>query len=416
MSHYKVLQMEMTNRGIIASLKLSLDGTKSLVVSGPTGSGKTTAVSTLWDALELNPRVQKGTKAETLRVLLGDGEGNALDIRRVNKDNGKSEITITDDRKKSVSSKAVKDLLNTVSKNPLALMEKTGKERFNHLLKCSCIDVAGYDELCKKRDSLAEERKSSHQMLAYLTQKKGDSPEKTEPVDVTELMGQLDKVNQTNDTIKEARTNFSRVCERNAAITQQIADLQAELNGNLEWLHGTEKWLESNPLIDTSDIQLAINEASATNEKANAYKAWEEKYDEWKKENMKWIGLEESVKSTDAEIKTLLDKIEFPLEGLSVQDSTILYHGIPYDSLGTSKQILISAVLTAQAMVKEKDAILAMRIDRGESMDLATQNLVIDICSALGVQLFISVVDRTAEGNFSIDIVEGKEVEYVEVL
>jgi hypothetical protein len=403
----RVINLKCSNRGAIEALEMPLNG-KSVVVSGKTGTGKTTAISLLWDLIVKNPKIKKGKNKEEIEAYLEDEKGYRLICKRVNTENN-SKITIIDEQGEKVSADYAKTLLSEISSNPLSLFEKTGKERFDFLLKCSTVDISEYQRLKQDRIIIAEERLSQKRLVDTLEKRKGSAPlEKIEEVDVSIIQKELQGAYSHNQQIEKSKITKSLKEERNSQIQTEIERLQKELEENLIFIARADEWLEDNQEINTNELEEKLSNASTINEKASQYKDWQEREKEYTKENKIWCNLDDSVKSIDKEIKKLIDSMEFPIHGLSVEDEVIYYNGVDYDSLGTSDQILISASLTAQSIINSKKQIHAIRIDRGESMDKDTQQKVIDVCSEIGVQVFISVVDRSNnDDGFQIDIIEG---------
>jgi len=403
----RVINLKCSNRGAIEALEMPLNG-KSVVVSGKTGTGKTTAISLLWDLIVKNPKIKKGKNKEEIEAYLEDEKGYRLICKRVNTENN-SKITIIDEQGEKVSADYAKTLLSEISSNPLSLFEKTGKERFDFLLKCSTVDISEYQRLKQDRIIIAEERLSQKRLVDTLEKRKGSAPlEKIEEVDVSIIQKELQGAYSHNQQIEKSKITKSLKEERNSQIQTEIERLQKELEENLIFIARADEWLEDNQEINTNELEEKLSNASTINEKASQYKDWQEREKEYTKENKIWCNLDDSVKSIDKEIKKLIDSMEFTIHGLSVEDEVIYYNGVDYDSLGTSDQILISASLTAQSIINSKKQIHAIRIDRGESMDKDTQQKVIDVCSEIGVQVFISVVDRSNnDDGFQIDIIEG---------
>jgi hypothetical protein len=403
----RVINLKCSNRGAIEALEMPLNG-KSVVVSGKTGTGKTTAISLLWDLIVKNPKIKKGKNKEEIEAYLEDEKGYRLICKRVNTENN-SKITIIDEQGEKVSADYAKTLLSEISSNPLSLFEKTGKERFDFLLKCSTVDISEYQRLKQDRIIIAEERLSQKRLVDTLEKRKGSAPlEKIEEVDVSIIQKELQGAYSHNQQIEKSKITKSLKEERNSQIQTEIERLQKELEENLIFIARADEWLEDNQEINTNELEEKLSNASTINEKASQYKDWQEREKEYTKENKIWCNLDDSVKSIDKEIKKLIDSMEFSIHGLSVEDEVIYYNGVDYDSLGTSDQILISASLTAQSIINSKKQIHAIRIDRGESMDKDTQQKVIDVCSEIGVQVFISVVDRSNnDDGFQIDIIEG---------
>lgn len=422
----RVINLMCKNHGAIEALEVPVQG-GSYIASGKTGTGKTTAISILWDLIEKNPKIRKGEKTEELEAYIETPQGGFLVCKRINVENGSSKITIIDEAGESKPAAYAKSLLSEISKNPLALFEKTGNERFDFLLKCSTIDQSEYQALKISRQLMQSERLQQRQLAESLRLKLGVTPVKVEPIDFSQKQQELQNTYLFNsqvdksisalyflkkdivvfdDSIKQIELKIENlkkeITEKEKLLKEEIEKKQSV---NLRIVNA-EIWLSENPKKSTEKAEAELSQAVKTNEAVQVYENWIEKRKSYEIENKKWIYLDEKVKTIDDDIKNLLSKMEFPIDGLTVENNSIMYNGVDYDALGTSDQILISAALTAQSIVNCKEVIHAIRIDRGESMDEETQQKVIDICSKIGVQVFISVVDRSSKNEtLIIDII-----------
>jgi hypothetical protein len=344
-----------------------------------------------------------------------------LRCKRVNTARG-SKLVVIDESGEVLPPATVKKMLSDISKNPLSLFEKTGNERFEYLLKCSSVNMADYNKLKIDRKMKAEDRIDQKRTVEIIRNRVGERPEEFEKVDVSEKQTELSDAQAQNRKREDAKGAMKELLSftdvnRNSIIlfNEQIEKAKnsiIELEKNI-LLRGKrivkgEKWLDDTFDIDTESLQAEILNATETNTKAQNFVDWTLKNEEYSIENNKWCDLDDEVKLLDKNIKSMINDIDFPLEGVTVEDEKILYNGIDYDMLGTSEQILVSAALTAQQVVSQKNSIHAIRIDRGESMDEETQKKVMKVCNDIGVQVLISVVDRTSkDANFKVEIVEG---------
>ena len=416
----KVINVSCKDHGIIEAVEMDLKG-KNLVVSGKTGAGKTTAISILWDMIIKRVNIKSGSKKEVLEAYLENDNGECLRCKRVNTAKG-SKLVVIDESGEVLPSATVKKMLSDISKNPLSLFEKTGNERFEYLLKCSSVNTSDYNKLKIDRKMKAEDRIDQKRTVDIIKGRIGERPEECEKVDVSErqtelsdaqaqnrkrevsriaIVDLLSSTDKDNDSLKELGEQIEDAKNSMVEISKSIALREKRISES-------EKWLDDTFDIDTELLQSEILSATDSNAKHRNFVDWTLKNEEYSIENNKWCNLDDDVKALDKDIKSMINNIDFPLDGVTVEDEKVLYNGVDYDMLGTSEQILVSASLTAQQIVSQKNSIHAIRIDRGESMDEETQAKVMKVCNDIGVQVFISVVDRTSkDANFKVEIVEG---------
>ena len=415
----KVISLSCKNHGAIEAMELELNN-GNYVVSGKSGTGKTTAISLLWDLIVLNSNIKEGQRKEVLEAYLEDGKGGSLTCKRENTKSG-SKISICDEEGEVVPPVVARKLLSDISKNPLALFEKTGNERFDYLLKCSNVDFKEYVEKKKKRKEFVDNRLAQKHIADNVKSKLGEEPEKVEHIDIVVKQESLKKAHKHNydfNNSTSAKETFlsgveslenkkTSLIERIEEIKKDIEGIDVSIKDGKESIKRADDWLNDNPEIETEALQEEINTAVATNEKYTKHEEWKKRNTDLMLEESRYEEAQEDVKDVDSEIKSMLDGLSFALDGVTAEGDKIMYKGFEYDKLGTSDQILISAALTAQQIVTQKNSIHAIRIDRGESMDPETEKEVIKTCNKIGVQVFISLVDRSSKDEkFNVEIIE----------
>lgn len=413
MKGYKVTKLVCENHGIFNSQNLEIDG-KNMIVEGKTGKGKTTLISLLSKIINKDPNIKMGASKETLQAFLKNDEGETLILKRVNTPKTSTPTFIDSSTGEKLSHKDVEGLMSDLNQDPLGLLRKTGQERFEFLLKCSNVDTKKLNGLKSERELRASDRKESKRLSEWLLDSRGEEPEKVDRIDISSQNQVIQDAFNHNQKIKNAISEKEKIVDSISYSLNKIEDLkkalkyeEIALKDNKERLEKADEWLLKNFEIDVEAMQEEVSNASAQNQKAAAYEKWVEKNNEYIKENNNWCNLNEEVKKLDSDIKSLTDEIEFPLEGVSINGSDIYYNDIKYDSLGTSDQILISSTLVAKYIVSQRKAINLMVIDRAESMDIETQAKVIEECNKIGVQLFLSIVDRKTDcESFTIDYLE----------
>jgi uncharacterized coiled-coil protein SlyX len=406
-----VIELSIRNRGIITAREIDVNG-NNLVVSGATGTGKTTIITLLWDILKNHPKIRMGTGGEEMTAIVESKYG-LIRFSRVNTP-GKSKITVIDEMGEILGDKERKKLLSVLSANPLSLFEKTGKDRVEFLLRCSSIDMKEFTRIKSEREKCADERTISGQLVKNLSDKVGTAPEEAKYVDTALHQQNLKSTNEYNWEVKRNEIELKNCNSTIEVLNNSICELEKKIAEKRKSLQRVEdkvvditEWLDDNPKKPTDYLEETLNKATENNEKARIYNAWLERYNNWFDENKRWCGLTDLVKEHDKNIKSMLEEADFGHPKINVRGETIYYGDFEFDSLGTSDQILCSSILAAKQIIRDKNAVKILRIDRGESMDLKTQKKVIEECNKIGVQVFISVVDRySEEKDCAIDIIE----------
>lgn len=90
--------------------------------------------------------------------------------------------------------------------------------------------------------------------------------------------------------------------------------------------------------------------------------------------------------------KLLLEEADLPVQGLSIDEDTILIDNVPLHQLGTSRQIRLG-VLIAHALNPRSAFVL---VDGAESMGSKDRKALADTAAELGLQLIMTIVDPEA--------------------
>jgi len=103
--------------------------------------------------------------------------------------------------------------------------------------------------------------------------------------------------------------------------------------------------------------------------------------------------------------KLLLSEAKLPVDGLSIDDETILINDVPLHQLGTSRQIRLG-VLIAHALNPRSAFVL---VDGAESMGSADRKALADTAGELGLQLIMTIVDPEAVPSAGVTVMRDGE-------
>lgn len=232
---------------------------------------------------------------------------------------------------------------------------------------------------------------------------------KFKAIDTTSVMDSLNKANETNQNIERIKNGITERKNKISDKEKQIEKLNEEinkLNSEKETLSkevtDAEKWLSKNNLIDTSILQKQLSEAGEINKKAldaeNLLKEREKllKYEEESGE------LTAKIESSKEAINTAIREMESPIEGLSFDDETLIYNGVPVhpDSLCTSEIMELGIKLK---MVENPDLGILF-IQRGESLGTERLKEIKSLADSNGWQIIMEQVERGSK--FHIEIMK----------
>lgn len=247
--------------------------------------------------------------------------------------------------------------------------------------------AALYEEQIERRDSLARRVAESAAELPDAAKVQA-AREKYGPVIRTierEIEEKEAQLRTLRENLDKARNNLQKVEE---------AERKIERHTHLvEDLAEVEKGLERYAEADFASLGKAEAEAHA---RAQA-RELQDRHDEAAAvvaEASRTAGLYQDLVELfrDGIPKILLSEAQLPVQGLSVDDETILIDGVPLHQLGTSRQMRLG-VLIAHALNPRSGFVL---VDGAESMGSNDRKALAETAAELGLQLIMTIVDPEA--------------------
>lgn len=434
---YHILLIEVVNNRSIKVFRAKVNG-GHLEVAGPTGTGKTTAISALWEIIAPGQdRIRHGEDSSDVKIRLSDGK-RKITAKRHYTPSG-STVTITDDEGESISAKDFKEMISVLSSNPHKIESMKNSDKIKLLLQSAGITPEQYEALDaaidKTKDSLSEA------IMIHKQTTPGDEPEKVGRVSTEDLQAEIRKMNEHNEHCdrldQEARDaankydmalrNKESASEEVDRAMQCVEDLERELQEARESLESseealqeathdltqagsakkkTEKASKEAKRIDYSEIAAVIDRSNHANDKAAAYEAWMKQVKAHEEATGK-LGEAKSKHSAAIKAKReFIDGAKFPLPGLSIEDGNLVYNGNLVDNLGSSEQTLVYASLAFEDVAR--CSIKAVRLDGIESMSKEDYETIKAIADEKGIQILSSRVtwDGSVEDN-EVLIVDG---------
>jgi len=410
---FHIIEIDIENNKNIKAFFKVLDG-EDLIVAGDTGIGKTTAISVLWNILETgDDQIRHGEDRAKIKCKLSDGSKTIVCKREYYKSGGeqKSRIKLMDSEGERVSVKDFKKMLSDLSVNPHKIAEMDPLPRTNTLIRS-----AGIEEQIKDIDRNLEEAKEERTFLNRRRKESdpGEEPEKVEPVNISEKTEKLkkrieynNKVEKRKIEVEELESEVYTIEEKIESIENELENLKSEYKEKGDELDELLKETEGEEVVDLRDLEKEINEAEERNNKASRWTSWKEKKEEAEETESKYQEVKEYINKLREKKKKLLEEADFPLEGLKIEDGSIIYKGIKFENLGKSEQILVSAGLAKEQIGKVR----VVRIDGIESMSEKDFISLRDMFNEANIQVLASRVSRGELEPTEITIEEGEYIE-----
>ena len=407
----KILSIEIVNNKAIKCFQLDCDG-KNIEIAGDTGTGKTTAVSALWEILSKGKdTLTHGAKKGHIRVKIGDGSDTFFVAERITTPTT-SAITITKHlgtKPLPIDAKDFEDMISSLSVNPHKLNDMKPTEMVKVLLAASDIEI-DLDALDSEIAQAEEDRKLAGR--AAKASKPVEVPEETTAVVITDLITERDAVQAGNSKIDHHKREFDEICGEHNKLGDEIIKLQEDVKRKLEEqkeygirvANGMD-WFEKNKHNPTTELDDKISSAEETNRLAAVY-------EQAKKDHDNHVMLETMHKESDALVKKLrktktdaLYAAHWPLEGIAYVDGAITFDGMLLDNLGEDDQMLVTGSIAIGDILKHPFKLV--RLDGVESMSKKKYEKLKGIYNGHDIQVLSTRVSRGDLDAGEITIVDG---------
>lgn len=410
----RILELEIRNNKSVKAFRKALGG-NNLELAGDTGTGKTTAVSALWEIIEKCPdAVTHGEKSGQIKIKAG--EGNRWLIAERKHTTKTSTVNIFDQDGKKISIADFKAMVSGLAVNPHKILDMKPTEQVATLLKAASVEI-DIDALDAEIEMAEQERLIATRQAE--AKKPGPQPEKAEKISVSALTIELGKrqvANMANekkrDEHKRKSNEYRLACAEAEELKNRMEDLKKRLDEKAAQICKIEKEgkaiksdVDKLKDSDTSEIQAQIEAAEKTNEKASAYDAWKLSDVAYRNaENIKKQWQEKVIELRDIK-KVALDSAKWPLNGLSVKDGKIVYNDVLLSNLGTSEQMLVCAALAIEDI--KAHPLKVVRMDGIESMSKVDYESLKGLFNGHGIQVLSTRVSRGDTEPGEIVISEG---------
>jgi hypothetical protein len=398
------------------------DAGQLVIVGGNNGEGKSSLLSAIAfcfagkKQLTDTPILQGKAKGDA-KVTLCDSDGTPVyEISRTIKVKGQPEYAVVD----LATGEMLPDFqawMNSLvgagfAFNPVEFAKqgkdaKGQREQLETLKRLVGLDFTELEVERKKiydaRTEDGKEKKFAEENLQSIP-KRHDLP--PTPVDVSALQAQQREVNKTNEENAQQRRRLDAMQARNDSdmlrikeLRQQLAMLEEEYAVHHEAECALGVVVSKLQDTDTAPIDEKIRTASDTNAAilkqkdrvkyeaalADANKAWDEKT--------------AKIADIDAEKKGRLDKVQYPVEGLDLNDLGVMYHGLPLSSASSAEQLMVSVGIGIALNPRLKIILLY----EGGWLDSTNMKLIDKMAHDAGVTIFLECVGKDKKASFIMD-------------
>ena len=384
-------------------------------ISGKNASGKSSTLDSIAMALGgkdlvCSDPVRHGADKGKVTVKLDNG----LTVTRTFTPSGGGTLTVANaEGAQYRSPQAMLDkLVGGLSFDPLAFARMDGKQQAGTLRALTKLDLSKLDE---QRKIAGEERllagRYARQIEGQLTALPDDPTAPAEEVSVAALADELQRRQKAN-AARERYSSAANAARKQATAfnvnvencTQQIDSLKRQI-AKLEesrQLHADacnsaaatsvemDKKYAETPILDEAEIRQQLIDAQGINKRVAAQRARADaiaKVIEAKNEVHK---LDAEIAGVDAKKSAMLAATPMPIEGLTFDDMTVSYRGVPFDQCSSAEQLRVSV---AMGMALNPD-LRVLLIRDGSLLDDDSLKIIADMAKDGGWQIWLEKVSN----------------------
>ncbi len=411
----KINSLQLENVKRIKAVKLEPTENGLTLIGGKNNQGKTSVLDSIAYALGGADFKPSNTKREGsmvdpyLRVTLSNG----IIAERKGKS---SALKVTDPSGNKAGQTLLDSFISAFALDLPKFMNSTDKEKAKVLLqiigvgdKLAELDLEE-DRLANERLTIGRIKKEKQGHAEQMVQWDG-VPE--EPISATELIQQQQEILARNGENQQKREKAKQIKLSYDRALAEVQDLEIRLDNAkkvLETLANdlatANKTAENLQDESTEALQRNLEEIESINAKVrdNLEKAKAQmEADEYVK---KYSELNEQIEKVRNRRMSLLDGVQMPLDGLSVDHGTLIYNGQPWDNMSGSDQLKVATAIVRK--LKPECGFVLM--DKLEQMDLDTLK---DFGSWLEAEGLQAIATRVSTGDeCTVYIEDGYSVDH----
>lgn len=404
----KINQLELENVKRIKAVKVEPTQNGLTIIGGRNGQGKTSVLDAIAWALggdtfkPSRPQNDKSVIPPHLKVELSNG----IVVERKGKN---SALKVTDTTGKKAGQALLDSFIEKLALNVPKFMASSDKEKANILLQ-----IIGVGPQLMELERQEKEAYQDRLMAGRISdQKKKFAKEQIhydgvpdQLVSPQELINQQQAILAQNGENARKRENVHNFEYLVKVLTDEVASLQKRLNDKQKELEKATNDLaiaktDAMDLVDqsTEELENNLREIEEVNRKVRANLDKQKAEEDAHQAELEWESKDSALKKIRQEKLDLLKGANLPLEGLSIEDSSLIYKGQKWDNMSSAEQLIV-----ATSIVRKLNPECGMvLVDKLEQMDTETLKEFGEWAEKEGLQIIGTRVSTGSECSIIIE-------------
>lgn len=370
MQPIKINQLEIENVKRIKAVLLTPTPNGLTVIGGNNNQGKTSVLDTIAWALggdkyrPSKPDRDGSVIPPRIKLTMSNG----LVVERTGKN---SVLKVTDPTGTRAGQQLLNSFVEELALNLPKFMESSGKEKANTLLRI--IGVGDHLAALEfKEKQLYNQRlaigRIADQKAKYAKELPFYAGVPERPVSAMELIQRQQAILAKNGENQRKRAQATQLSQKVEELTRQMEKISTQLDAAKADLAIARTSAEDLHDESTAQIEQDLRDIETLNIKIRANLDREKAEEEASVYADQYNSMTDELEQTRRKKLDLLNGAQLPLEGLSVEDGELTYHGAKWDAMSGSDQLRVSTAIV-RALNPQCGFVL---LDKLEQMDLHT--------------------------------------------
>ena len=392
--HLKIISFLAEN---VKRLKaVSIRPSSSVVeLNGPNEAGKSSVLDAI--AMALSGReipempIREGAKKGLIELDLGE----YTIIRSLTPKGAYLKIEAKDGREIERPQEFLDRIVGKVSFDPLDFINKNDdKKQREVLLGLLGIDVADLDK--REKNAYDERTLKGRELKTVETKAKAlprydDIRNDQEEESITDISNEFQEANRFNEDIVKRLDAQEARKQRAVAIKAEIANLTQEMADLKEVFVSEQSSLSSTTVKSIDAISSRMANVEIVNQKVRANKEYAAAWKEYNVTKSAYESIDKSLESIRAERTKLISSATMPIDGLTFDDSGLLYNGIPLKQCSDGRKLMVAMAISMAL----NPTLRVLRIKDGSLLDKGNLQILKEMVEGKDYQLWIErVADR----------------------